>query len=188
MTRAGLTSSRVVAAGAALADEVGFSSLTMALLAERVGVRTPSLYRHIAHQEDLNRRIAVLAVNEAADAMNGAIRGMSGREALTRGMHAFRDYVLAHPGRYAATIGVEALAPGDAMALARDRFEASLATIIGAYDVAPEDMMHAMRALRSILHGFGSLQAAHGFQHATDVDESFAWLIDLTDRGLRRSD
>ncbi|MGW0957453.1 TetR family transcriptional regulator, partial [Streptomyces sp. NPDC002545] len=37
----------MVAAGAALADEVGFANLTMGLLAERVGVRTPSLYKHV---------------------------------------------------------------------------------------------------------------------------------------------
>ena len=44
MPRAGLGPDAVVAAGAALADEIGFGALTMGRLAERVGVRTPSLY------------------------------------------------------------------------------------------------------------------------------------------------
>ena len=52
----------MVAAGAALADEVGLANVTMGLLAERLGVRTPSLYKHVSGQADLNRRIAMLAL------------------------------------------------------------------------------------------------------------------------------
>ncbi|MGY5122571.1 hypothetical protein ACWC2H_43205, partial [Streptomyces sp. 900105755] len=37
----------------------------MGLLAERVGVRTPSLYKHVGGQEDLNRRIAARAHEDA---------------------------------------------------------------------------------------------------------------------------
>jgi AcrR family transcriptional regulator len=70
--RAGLDPAAVVAAGAALADEVGFTALSMGQLAEWVGVRTPSLYKHVVNQDDLNRRIAALALAEAADAVGAA--------------------------------------------------------------------------------------------------------------------
>ena len=53
--------------------------------------------------------------------------------------------------------------------------------------VAPEQMTHALRALRSIFHGFATMEAAGGFQWSTGTDESFDWLIDLVDRGLRSS-
>jgi hypothetical protein len=46
-------------------------------------------------------------------------------------------------------------------------------------------MTHALRALRSIFHGFATLQATNGFQWSTDIDESFEWLINFVDRGLR---
>ncbi|WP_189397841.1 TetR family transcriptional regulator, partial [Streptomyces parvulus] len=72
----------MVAAGALLADEVGLSRLTMGLLAERLGVRPPSLYKHVNGQEDLVRRIAVLATEQAADIVGGAVRGVAGRDAL----------------------------------------------------------------------------------------------------------
>jgi len=51
MPRAGLGTAAVVAAGADLADEIGFVGLSMGQLAERVGVRTPSLYKHVASQD-----------------------------------------------------------------------------------------------------------------------------------------
>ena len=185
MPRAGLDPAAVVAAGAALADEVGFAGLTMGRLAERVGVRAPSLYKHIAGQDDLNRRIAALALAEAADAIGAATQGSAGRDALAAAARAFRDFVVSHPGRYAATIGVEPTGPDDPLAVAGQRLLGSFTAVLRAYPVGPDETDHALRALRSSLHGFATLQSAHGFQWSADVDESFEWLITLLDRGLR---
>ncbi|MGV9897859.1 TetR-like C-terminal domain-containing protein [Streptomyces tendae] len=44
---------------------------------------------------------------------------------------------------------------------------------------------HALRMLRSLCHGFATLEAAHAFQWSTDVDASFDWLVAFADRGLR---
>jgi AcrR family transcriptional regulator len=183
--RAGLDPATVVAAGAALADEVGFAGLTMGLLAERLGVRTPSLYKHIAGQDDLNRRIAALALDEAAEVVGTAIQGYSGRDALAAAARAFRGYVVAHPGRYAATIGVVA---DDSLTEAGDRTLEAFRAVLRSYPIKPEETDHALRTLRSLFHGFATLEAGRGFQWSADVDESFEWLIALADRGLRSSD
>jgi len=183
--RAGLDPATVVAAGAALADEVGFTELTMGRLAERVGVRVPSLYKHIASQDDLHRRIAALALAEAADAIGAATQGRAGRDALAAAARALRDFVLTHPGRYAATIGLTPTGPDDPIAVAEMRALAPFEAVLRGYDIAPQEMTHALRALRSVFHGFATLQATGGFQWSTSSDESFEWLIDLVDRGLR---
>ncbi|MCZ2813775.1 WHG domain-containing protein [Modestobacter sp. VKM Ac-2979] len=185
MPRAGLDRAAVVAAGAALADEVGFTGLTMGGLAERLGVRTPSLYKHVNSQEDLNRQIAALALAEAAEAVGAATQGRSGRDALAAAAHAFRDFGLTHPGRYAATIGVEPTGPDDPIAVAGLGLLDSFTAVLRSYAVEGAELDHALRALRSFLHGFATLQSANGFQWSADIDESFEWLIDLLDRGLR---
>ncbi|UNT00925.1 TetR/AcrR family transcriptional regulator [Streptomyces tubbatahanensis] len=175
----------MVAAGAALADEVGLAHLTMGSLAERLGVRTPSLYKHVSGQDDLNRRIAALALSEAADAVGGAVQGYAGREALAAAARAFRAFVLEHPGRYAATIGVEPSGPDDPLATASRRLLAAFVAVLRGYAIAQADADHALRMLRSLCHGFATLQAADGFQWSADIDESFEWLITFADRGLR---
>ncbi len=185
MPRVGLGPAAVVAAGAALADEVGFAELSMGELAERVGVRAPSLYKHVTSQDDLNRRIAALALTEAADAVGAATQGWSGSDALAAAARAFRDFVLTHPGRYAATIGVAPTGPDDPIAVAGDRLLGSFTAVLRAYPVGPDDVGHALRALLSFFHGFATLQSAHGFQWSADIDDSFEWLIALVDRGLR---
>ena len=184
MPRAGLDSATVVAAGADLADEIGFAALTMGRLAERLGVRTPSLYKHVASQDDLNRRIAALAVGEAGDAIGAAIQGRAGRDALGAAARALRTFVLAHPGRYAATLGFNLTGPDDLLAVAAMRSMEPFAAVLRGYDLPSGDTTHALRALRSIFHGFATIEAGGGFQWGTDTDESFEWLIDLVDRGL----
>ena len=185
MPRAGLDPAAVVAAGAALADEVGFAELTMSELAERVGVRTPSLYKHVASQDDLNRRIAALALAEAGEAIGEAIQGRAGRDALGAAAGALREFVLTHPGRYAATIGLTPTGAYDPVAVAAAQALRPFEAVLRGYDIAPQTMIHALRALRSVFHGFATLEATGGFQLSTDVQESFEWLIDLVDRGLR---
>ena len=174
-----------MAAGAALADELGLPSLTMGQLAERLGVRTPSLYKHVAGQDDLTRRIAALALAEASDGVGAAVQGLAGRDALAAAGHAFRDFVLTHPGRYAATIGVEPTGPDDPVAGAGLGLLAAFRAVLRGYDIAPAETDHALRALRSSFHGFATLQSANAFQWSADVDESFDWLITLLDRALR---
>ena len=185
MPRAGLTAASVTAAGADLADEVGFEALSMGLLAERLGVRTPSLYKHVAGQADLAHRIAVLAMGELADAVGDAIRGRAGRDALVAGARAMRAFVREHPGRYAAGDGARPGGADDPLVPAVERVLATWAEMLRGYDLADDQEVHALRALRSLLHGFAVLEAGGGFQIATDVDESFAWAVDLLDQGLR---
>ena len=185
MPRAGLDRAAVTAAGAALADEVGFGGLSMGLLAERLGVRTPSLYKHVTGQADLVHRIAVLAVNELADAIRDAIQGRSGGEALVAGAHAMRTWVLKHPGRYAAGNAATVTGPDDPLVPAAQRVLASWSAMLHGYRLDPGQEIHALRMLRSMLHGFATLEAAGSFRMATDVDDSFTWMLDFIDHGLR---
>ena len=62
---------------------------------------------------------------------------------------------------------------------------ASWAAMLRGYRLDSGQEIHAMRMPRSFLHGFAILEVAGGFQIDTDVDDSFAWMIDFVDRGLR---
>jgi AcrR family transcriptional regulator len=172
-------------AAAVLADEVGLENVTMGLLAERLGVRAPSLYKHVGGQSDLQRRLATLALTEISDRLAEALDGTSGRAAIGAAAHTLRAYATDHPGRYAATVRLDASGPDDPVAVAGARVVDVLAAALSGYGVSADDTVHALRMLRSLLHGFAVLEAAGGFQLATDVDASFAWLVDFVDRGLR---
>ena len=104
MPRAGLSRRAVVTAAAQLADEAGWDRLTLAAVAGRLGVRLPSLYKHIPSLDGLRRDVAVLAVTELGQALSAVAVGRAGPDALRAVAAAYRGYGQRHPGRYAATV------------------------------------------------------------------------------------
>ena len=185
MPRAGLTGDDVVASAAGLTDEIGYQELTMGLLARRLGVRPPSLYKHADGLADLQHRIATLAMTELGDAVRDALQGRAGIDALRALLSATRAYVTAHPGRYTATVGAEFTGPDDPLLTASARVLASIAAVLRGYGVGDDEMDHAIRTIRCTIHGFAALQASNGFQWSGDPEDSFDWMIRFIDGGLR---
>jgi len=184
MPRARLTPLSVTEAGAALIDEIGFENFSMGLLAERLGVKTPALYKHITSQADLVHRIAARAMAQFADAIRDAIQGRAGSDALAAGAQAMRTYVLEHPGRYAAADAARPTGPDDPLIPAIERVVASWAAMLRGYHLDSSQEIHAVRMLRSALHGFSTQEAASGFRIDASIDDSFTWMINFLDRGL----
>ena len=49
-----------------------------------------------------------------------------------------------------------------------------------------EDAVHALRAFRSMVHGFATLEVAGGFGLPEDCDQSFRRLVNALVAGLQR--
>lgn len=177
MARVGLTTERVVAAAADLADQVGLEQVTISALARSLGVRDPSLYSHVRNLDDLRNRVAVLATGELADRLVAAVGGRAGRDALTAFAHTKRAFVLDHPGRYEATqlkLPAELLADSPA----HQRAVRVTYTVLRGYGLAEPDLTDAARLLRATLHGFAILEAADSFTHPRPVQASWERAIE----------
>lgn len=185
MARAGLTPDRVVTEAARLADEAGWDRLSAAAVAHRLGVRQPSLYKHVASLEALRDGVAVLAVDELGDRLADAVLGRSGSEALTALAEAYRGYAREHPGRYAATVRAPR-AGATAHVEASDRVLRVVLAVLAGYGLEGSDAVDAARALRAAMHGFVALEASDGFGLPEDVDRSYRRLVDGLDAGLPR--
>lgn len=184
MPRAGLAPAAVVAAAAELADEVGFAGLAMGLLAERLGVRTPSLYKHVDSLDALRRGVSVQAKRELGDALARATVGRAGPDAVRAFAEAYRRWAHAHPGRYAA--GLRAATVDDEEdRRVTDAALRVLYDVLAGFDLPEARLVDAARAMRSTLHGFAALEAAGGFGLPRDVDRSFAFLVDTLVAGLQ---
>ncbi|WP_019073631.1 TetR/AcrR family transcriptional regulator [Streptomyces hokutonensis] len=182
--RVGLTTDRLVRAGADLADEIGFEQATPAELARRFGVKTASLYSHVRNAHDLKTRIALLALEELADQVSAAVAGRAGKDALTAFANAYRDYALKHPGRFvAARFRLDA---ETAAASAGVRHAQMTRAILRGYDLAEPHQTHAVRLLGSVFSGFVGLETAGGFDHsAPDAQASWTEILDALDALLR---
>jgi AcrR family transcriptional regulator len=181
--RAGLSTAAVVGAAADIADAEGLDALTLARLAGSVGVRTPSLYNHVAGLDDVRRRVALVALVELGDALRDATVGRAGDDALTAMARAYRAYAGAHPGRYAATQRAPAAGDEEIGTAAARAVDVLLAVLRG-YGLEGDDAIHAARAVRSALHGFVALESGGGFGIPVALDESFDRMVAALARGL----
>ncbi len=183
MPRAGLTPARVVATAAAMADDLGLANLTMAALAEELGVRQPSLYKHVDGADGLRRALSLKAKEDLAEALSRSAVGRARGDAVHALARAYRDWALAHPGLYEAL--VPAPDPHDTQDVAAsDRIVSIVTDVMAGFSLRDEAAIHATRALRACLHGFVTLERAGGFGLPVNIDASFEQMIDGLVAGL----
>ncbi len=186
MPRVGLSRPQLAERAAEIADATGWDRLTLADVAASFGVRLPSLYKHVGSLAELRRDVSVVGARELLDALTAAVVGRSGAPAVRAMADAYREFAERHPGRYAAS--VVAPAPGDEEHLAvAEQLFGVLAAVLAEFGVDGNDAIHAIRALRALLHGFVALEAAGAYAMPLDLDESYRRMVDGFTAGLTRS-
>ena len=161
--KARLDTATVVQAAVELIEAEGLEALSLGRLARELAVQTPSLYNHID--------------------------GKSGVEAVLALAEAYRAYVKDHYGLYMTGLRSSGLqTPIDVeLQTAQERVVQIALAVVGSFDLHGEAALHAVRGLRSIVHGFATLEVADGFGLPLDCDESFQQLIKMFITGLQQT-
>jgi AcrR family transcriptional regulator len=184
MPRAGLSPDAVVDVALAIVDEHGADALTLAAVAARAGVASPSLYKHVGSLAHLRSLVGVRVLDEMTGVLTGAAVGRSDDDAVASVMRAFRSYVVAHPARYGA-VNPDPLHDPDLAEAGQKMLDVFIAVLRG-YGLGRSDAVHAIRRARVILHGFTTIESAGGFGLAEDVDETYEQLIAMFLNSLPR--
>jgi AcrR family transcriptional regulator len=181
--RAGLNHREIVEQAAALADREGVADVSLARLASIIGVSTPTISHHVGSLRALRADIALLAVEQLVEAVRVAVAGKQGADAVRAIYRAYRAFVHAYPGRYAASISTPD--PRDARRLAAaGRLATCLRDVFGQIGLVGEDAARAARLLRSAVHGYATLELNGAWQTPLDDDQTFDWLLDKIIQGL----
>lgn len=187
----------IVVAARAILEADGLDAVSMQAVAERVGVRAPSLYKHVADRTALLRAVTEAVAADLAVALEPGGTGRAkrrGPDAGARGDDAiaqdelrdiarrYRAFVRAQPTGYGLLF--TRLGPGS---LPDDRVLAALGAPIVAVTgrlVGPDRALDAARAFVAWAHGFTSLEQAGGFRLGGDLDAAYANGIELILAGI----
>ena len=185
--RRGLDRAAVVQAAVDLVNAEGIQALTLNRLAERLGVQTPSLYNHIDGLPGLYRELSLLNARRLGERLSQAAIGKAGADAVMAVAQAYRETIKESPGLYRASLRAAGAPTPDAEWLAaEDRVVRVGLAVVASFGLTGEDGLHAVRALRSAVHGFATLEAAGGFGLPLDCDESFRRLVAMVIAGLQQ--
>jgi AcrR family transcriptional regulator len=181
--RVGVSREVVVQKAAELADREGVAAISLARLAAMCDVQTPTVSHHVGSLRQLRSDLALLAVTELTEAVRAAGAGKRGAGAVRSMYRAYRAFVLAHPGRYAASI--ETPDPRDARRLAAaGRLARLLAEVFAQIGLQGDDATRAARLLRAAVHGYATLELSGAWQTPLDDEATFGWLLEVIITGL----
>lgn len=182
--RAGLDIHIILNKAAALIDEQGLEQLSLGALAKALHIRTPSLYNHIAGLANLRVMLAVHGIRRLYNEMLHASAGRSGDEAVRSLSSAYVNFARSHPGLYDATF--RSPNPGDGeLNQAQHEIVSLVLQVLEGYGLQGDEGLHRVRGLRSLLHGFASIEQMGGFGLPLETDKSLHILLDTYIAGLR---
>jgi AcrR family transcriptional regulator len=167
----------VVVAARQLLEEEGAGALTMRRLAEQLGIKAPSLYKHLPDKAALEAAIIATGLEEAAvrfeqavdSAMTGGDAAGGGAAAISALAAAYREFALAHPHLY-RLMHNGPLPRQHLPAGVDDRAAAPVMRVAGSRARA--------RALWAFAHGMVMLELDQRFPPDADLDA--AWEAGIT--------
>lgn len=184
MPRTTDTKERMIAVSWELVNESGWDALNLHRIAERLGIKPPSLYNHIKSLDDLRSQLALAAHQGLSNTLLEATAGKEGVEAIRSMGSAYRAFILQNPGMiYALSHSAEYMSIE--VKRESDRALSAGKQLLGGLNLGDDEQIHALRMVRSLVHGFVTLELSEGFGLPQDRDESFNWMLDRLVDGLR---
>lgn len=115
--------------------------------------------------------------------MSNAAKGFSGDAAVQAMGRAYVDFARSRPGLYETTLRAPEQANTE-LETVSDHILKLIIHVMKDYQLGEEGEIHAVRGLRSILHGFASLEQKGGFGMALDTNVSLSRLISTYIAGI----
>lgn len=186
MPRVGLNLEQIVQTAADIADNQGTEAVTLAGIARELSVRPPSLFNHVKGLPQIKRELSLLGVKKLFQRMNDASKEKSGDEAIFAIANAYLQFTREHPGLYEYTIALPQ--PKDEeIERESNKIITLILTLFHSYPLSEENAIHAVRGLRSILHGFSSLEQKGGFGMPIERNDSLHYMLRVFLVGLNKT-
>jgi AcrR family transcriptional regulator len=161
----------IVAAGRDILEDSGPTGLTMQSVAQRVGVRAPSLYKRVRDRDALIEAVAAATVDDLTGRLEASDRSLEGLA------HAYR--ALAHERPEGFRLMFAAAAPQEPLDRAGLIIVDSAGAVAGA-----EHALDAARLVTAWATGFLHMELAGAFRLGGDVDGAFEYGLAALRRGI----
>lgn len=181
--KAGLDKDIILKTAADLADAEGIANVTLKALAEKLGVKPPSLYKHINGLEELNKALMLYGWKSLEKKVTRAAVGKSKEDAIRAIFYAYRDYVKEHPGVFEAMQWYN-MYQSEENLQATEEIVAVLFQVLSAYDLQEEQKVHIVRMFRVFLQGFLMVEIHGGFGNPVSITESFDFSLEILLNGI----
>ena len=184
MPRAGLDKETVVMAAAELANDVGFENVSLKLLAERLGVRSPSLYNYVSGLDELKHEVMLYGWHSISIEIINAVGNSGGYDAIRAMCRAFYRFSSDNKGVFNAMLWYNQYADERTLEATKSLFSVMYG-LFTQVNIPRWKAEHIIRTFRSFLEGFSLLVNNRSFGHSASIDESFEMSLNILIEGLK---
>lgn len=166
----------IISVGGQIIESDGLDGLTMQKVAVVVGVRTPSLYKHVSGRGELVKLIIEEVVKALARSLEIVARGDDPRRDLIALANAFREFAQRQPGSYQllfAPLPDEMRPSTETLAQASDPVVRACAALAG-----DDRALDSARLITAWGHGFVTMELAGAFRLDGDLDQAFTYGVE----------
>ena len=188
MFHKGLSRDIIVDAAKDLIENIGPGEFSMRRLADKLKVKTASLYTHVASMEALFTEIGLSVLKQQRECLLDAVNEKKGDVAVVALADSYRCFALEHAELYKLIMQMpsgndEVLQ--EAAAMTAEPFM----RVLSFYRIKEERKMHWQRVLRGMMHGFASEVEAGYFSHyPVSVEESYKTAVACVIDGLHKEE
>lgn len=183
--KAGLDKQTIIETAAHIADKEGMINVTLKVLAEELGIKPPSLYKHFSDGlDELHRELMLYGWRSLETHITRVAIGKAKDDAVTAICWAYRNFVAKHRGLFEAMQWYN-------MYQSEEHLEATRGTVsvlfqvLEAYGLTEEQKVHAVRMLRGFLQGFSAIESHGGYGNPIPLDDTFDFALKTMLNGIR---
>lgn len=181
--KVGLDKATIIDTAARMADEGGIASITLKSLAEKLGVKSPSLYKHISGLDELNKELMLYGWELLEKEMMKAAIGKAKDDAVIALGYAYRNFAASHRGLFEAMQWYNMYQTNEHLQ-ATEGLVSVIFQVLDAYDLMEEQKVHIVRMLRGFLHGFSAIENHNGFGNPLPVEDTFDFSLRIIIGGI----
>ncbi|WP_223196431.1 TetR/AcrR family transcriptional regulator [Listeria fleischmannii] len=150
-----ITQEKIFQAAILVIETEGLENLSFPLIAQKLEIKTPSMYNHFKNKQDLKGALSLYLYDHLNTIMQKKLVGISGEEAITIFTMTIFDFAFTYPNTYPLLQEVtEVTKERNSMAL----YSNTLRSLLKDFASSDEDLLFKHRAVRSMLHGYISLK------------------------------
>lgn len=186
MFHKGLNKDIIIKAAVDLIEKDGQKNFSMRILADKLEVKTASLYKHVANIDEVFTEVGLLALKQQRDIQFAAIEGKYGDEAIFSLADAYRKFAKEHSELYKTIISMP-MTKNKVLEEAAEMVTEPIISVLGQFPLDETQKMHWQRVIRGIMHGFISQEESGYFRHfPVDIEESYHIAIQCFVDGLNK--
>lgn len=180
-----VTKLAVIEAAIEIADKDGLNNVSLKSIAEKLNIRTPSLYNHIKSLDDLLREVAHQGMRTMNERMTQVAIGTYGDTAIKAVVIEYLNYMIEHPGVY-EVIQWATWHGTDETKNIYDNYTSLLKTLILSCNFKEESTNDILNLITGVVHGYTTLQLRYAFTQPDKVRSELTDAIDTVLLGIHQ--